>query len=308
MIDASWLDSFIPPWTRRRILGGAGARTRPDIHYLHLPQASIRYRCAGDGPRTLVLCADPPVVLELYDELIAALANKYRVIVFEPPAFGLSLPQTGLDFSLAATAGVIGDFLKALNAGPYVLAFPCVPAYTALVLAAEQPQLVEAVVLMQAPSWHEELRWKQRRDPQNILGRPWLGQLLLRLLRRRRASAWYRLALGRRELLPRFAAETDLAFAHGACFSLASAFQQFLTDRDPGIGTITQPALVIWGTADRSHAGTDRESIRRHLPQAQILEWPEAGHFPELEAPERFAEALTLFLDTPETSTAQAQR
>lgn len=296
MINASWFDSLITPWARRRILNGPGARTRPDIRFLHLPQASIRYRVAGQGPRTIVFCADPPVVLELYDELIRALADDFRVVVFEPPAFGLSLPRVGLDFSLPATADLVEALLKTLGPGPSILAFPCVPAYTALLLAARRPEQVEALVLMQAPSWHEELAWKRRRDPKNILGRPWLGQLLLRLLRRKRASAWYRLALGNRALLPRFVDETDQAFGHGACFSLASAFQRFLVDAEPGFGPIRQPALVIWGGADRSHAGTDCQSIRQHLPHAQIEAWPDVGHFPELEAPARFAEALRRFL------------
>ncbi|MFP5304789.1 MAG: alpha/beta fold hydrolase, partial [Gammaproteobacteria bacterium] len=292
MVNATWLDTLIPPWQRRRALRGPGASSRADIRYVHLPEASIRYRIAGDGARTVVLCADPPVVLELYDELIARLAAEYRVVVFEPPAFGLSLPRAGLDFSMEATARVIGAFLDALGTAPYVLAFPCVPAYCALWLAAQRPQLVEALVLMQAPSWHEELKWKRGRDPKNVLGRPWLGQILLRLLRRKRASAWYRLALGRRELLPTFAAETERAFEHGACFSLASAFQRFLTATEPGFAAVHQPALVIWGGADRSHAQTDRESIRRHLPQARIVHIDDAGHFPELEAPQRFAAEL----------------
>lgn len=296
MIDATWFDSLVTPWTRRRVVDGEGARTRPDIRYAHLPQASIRYRVAGDGPRTVVLCADPPVVLELYDALIDALAPDFRVVVFEPPAFGLSLPRAGLDFSLPGTAAVVESFLRTLGPGPYVLAFPCVPAYAALLLAAQRPERVEALVLMQAPHWHEELAWKRRRDPKRLLGRPWLGQLLLRLVRRQRAGAWYRLALGNRALLPQFVEATDRAFAHGACFSLASAFQRFLVDADPAFGAIRQPALVVWGGADRSHAQTDRHSIRRHLPQAQILEWPDAGHFPELEAPQRFAEALRAFL------------
>lgn len=295
-MNATWLDSLVAPWTRRRVVDGASARTRPDIRYAHLPQTSIRYRLAGNGPRTIVLCADPPVVLELYDALIDALARDFRVIVFEPPAFGLSLPRAGLDFSLPGTADVIETFLCTLGPGPYVLAFPCVPAYAALLLAAHRPALVEALVLMQAPHWHEELAWKRRRDPKNLLGRPWLGQLLLRLARRKRAGAWYRLALGNRELLPEFVAATDHAFAHGACFSLASAFQRFLVDADPAFGVIGQPALVVWGAADRSHADTDRASIRRHLPQAWLLEWPDVGHFPELEAPLHFAEALRAFL------------
>ena len=288
-MNATWLDTLVTPWRRARVTQGPGARSREDLHFMHLPRASIRYRLAGSGTRSIVFCADPPVTLELYDELIAALAPDFRVLVFELPAFGLSLPRLGLGFELQTVAGLVREFLQQLALGPYVLAFPCVPAYSALWLAGHHPELVSGLVLMQAPDWQQELAWKHGRDPKNILGRPYIGQILLRLLRRRRAELWYRLALGRQELLEHFSHTTQCAFDHGAGFSLASAFQRHLTGPEPVFGDIGQPALVVWGEADRSHRQTDRESIRRYLPQARLLRFPEVGHFPELEAPRRFA-------------------
>lgn len=187
---------------------------------------------------------------------------------------------------------MLGRFLESLGPGPYTLAFPCVTAYPALWLAARRPALVERLVLMQAPAWAEALRWKGRRDPRGLLGTPYLGQIALKMLKRRRVEAWYRTALGHDELLAPFTAATRRAFDHGACFCLATAFQQLLAGAEPAFGTIAQPALVFWGGADRSHAGTDRASIRRHLPRARLVEWPDVGHFPELEAPQRFAAEL----------------
>lgn len=295
-MNGTWLDTLVTPWRRRAAVAGEGSRTRPGIHYLHLPQASIRYRVDGQGERTLVFCTDPPVVLELYDELIRELERDFRIVVFEPPAFGLSLPRLGMDFSLPATTETIKAFLEHLGHGRYVLAFPCVPAYTALLLAARHPQLVEALVLMQAPDWHEELRWKQRRDPKNLLARPVLGQILMRQIGRKRAADWYKLVLGRRELLEPFSVATRRNFEHGGCFSLASAFQRLLSGAEPDFRGIQQPALVFWGGADCTHAVTDRESIRRYLPQARLVHLPESGHFPELEAPQRFAAELRTLL------------
>lgn len=295
-MDATWVDTLTPPWRRRRVQRGPPARSRPGIAFMELAQASIRYRVAGDGPQTLVFCADPPVVLELYDELIAELAHDFRVVVFEMPAFGYSLPRLSLRMELQHATAVIGEFLQRLGFGPCFLAFPCVPAYSALWLAGQRPELVKALVLMQAPDWQQELRWKQKRDPRGVLMRPYVGQLLLRLLRRRRAGDWYRLALGKQELLPRFTAETQQAFDHGACFCLASGYQHYLIEAEPAFARISQPALVVWGEIDRSHQGSDRESIRRYLPQARIVRIAEAGHFPELEAPQRFATELRDFL------------
>lgn len=296
-MDGTWLDTLVTPWRRARVERGAGSRTRPDLHFMHLRRASVRYRAGGTGSRCVVFCADPPVVLELYDALMAELGADYRVVVFEMPAYGLSLPRLGLSFALEAVAELIAEFLRRLELGPAILAFPCVPAYSALWIAGRYPDLVSGLVLMQAPDWEQELRWKQGRDPKNLLGRPYLGQLLLRLLRRKRAGLWYRLALGRRELLQPFNEITQGSFDHGGGFALASAFQKHLAGPEPAFGAIHQPALVIWGEADRSHQHTDKASILRYLPQASLVNFEDVGHFPELEAPQRFAAELRRHFD-----------
>jgi pimeloyl-ACP methyl ester carboxylesterase len=191
------------------------------------------------------------------------------------------------------------EFLERLGGGPCVLAFPCVTAYPALWLAARHPELVSGLVIAQAPDWHEQLRWKRRRDPRNLLGRPWIGQLILRLLRRKRAGVWYRLALGNRRLVEPFVDATLQSFDHGACFSLASAFQRCLAGDEPAFGAIAQPALVVWGDADPSHHDTDKATILRYLPQARMVRRSDIGHFPELEAPQWFAAELRASFPAP---------
>ena len=57
------------------------------------------------------------------------------------------------------------------------------------------------------------------------------------------------------------------------------------------------PAAVIWGTADRSHQGTDRQSVRRYVPEADYIERDDLGHFPDLEAPELIAEVAQGLLE-----------
>jgi len=54
--------------------------------------------------------------------------------------------------------------------------------------------------------------------------------------------------------------------------------------------------LVLWGLADRTHRRTDKRSILSYMPHARWVEFDSAGHFPELEEPERFREVLFRFL------------
>lgn len=118
-------------------------------------------------------------------------------------------------------------------------------------------------------------------------------------------DSWYRVALGRGRADPlRTALE---AWAHaakraGAHNSLASAFQMLSHSHDleltPALGSPI-PALSVWGVADRSHRGTDRSSSLVGWPgHTTHIEFPDVGHFPELEAPAAFADAVARFVQT----------
>jgi pimeloyl-ACP methyl ester carboxylesterase len=247
---------------------------------------------SGSGPRTLVLAADPPVVVEQYDKLIELLKNAFRVVVFEVPGFGFSMPLAPFRFDFTKLNDVIAKFLRQLDFGPHILAFPCVAAYGAIDIAARFPELVSHVVLIQAPSWMEEIRWKHGRDKTGLLSRPVVGQLALQVLKRRRAPLWFDAAVGNRGMLADFVATTDHAFSGGASFCLASAFQRYLTDTPPPLPPVRQPSLIIWGGADRSHRHTDKTSSKLYCPEAEEVLLAHAGHFPELEQPELFAEKV----------------
>ena len=116
--------------------------------------------------------------------------------------------------------------------------------------------------------------------------------MVLQVLKRRRAPLWFDAAVGNRDKLADFVETTDHALSGGACFCLASAFQRYLTDVPPPLAAVKQPSLIIWGDADKSHRRTDKTSSRIYCPDADELFLPNAGHFPELEQPELFAQKI----------------
>jgi pimeloyl-ACP methyl ester carboxylesterase len=108
------------------------------------------------------------------------------------------------------------------------------------------------------------VKWKHGRDRQGILSKPVIGQLALQALKRKQAPQWFDAAVGNREKLSEFVETTDVAFSHGACFCLASAFQRYLTDTEQPLSIVNQPSLVIWGEADRT-APTPKKCASRVL-------------------------------------------
>ena len=65
---------------------------------------------------------------------------------------------------------------------------------------------------------------------------------------------------------------------------------------DPGLldrlPSVTVPVLVIWGEADRIIPVKHGRAYAKAIPNARFLLLPEAGHLPQLEAPDRLLAAV----------------
>jgi pimeloyl-ACP methyl ester carboxylesterase len=294
----SRIDTVLPYLRRRRIFEGLPSRSMEGIRFLELSNCWIRYVVAGQGPHTIVIAPDSPVTMEAYAEVLAILSQKHRVLIFETPSFGFSLPKPGFDFSFEAMTETMAEFLRRMNMGPYVLAIPCVAGFSAIAIARRYPDMVTALVSTQTPSWQQERHWLRSLDRMRALTWPIWAQLLGLYLRRKTHFVHKFTTQQRRESLMALSQQT---LAQGANNPLASACQCYMPHvREPGwLGKVTQPAISIWGTGDKTHhrAGTDRHSILQYLPDAHLLDFPEAGHFVEAEAPEKFARAVMAFVD-----------
>ena len=58
---------------------------------------------------------------------------------------------------------------------------------------------------------------------------------------------------------------------------------------------VQQKALLVWGCRDRTHQRSDAESALPYFRDASLIHFRGAGHCPDLEEPERFAELLLAF-------------
>lgn len=69
------------------------------------------------------------------------------------------------------------------------------------------------------------------------------------------------------------------------------------TDLRPMLNQVKVPALGIYGDTDKVVHPLQWQPMQAGIPQAQIIRFPHAGHFPMLEEPKPFAEKLKAFLD-----------
>ncbi len=207
------------------------------------------------------------------------------------------MPHRTFGFTPADYARTLRELLHALRLEPYTLAFECMGVYGALAVAAAEPTLVERLFLMQAPAWSEQRQWVETVDPRNLLRRPVVGQLIVPFVKHRLTDVWYKMALSDRAQVPNFAALAHESYHHKAGYCLASLLSVWYNAPTFSVETVTQPTLVVWGNGDKSHAKTDKRSTLTYLTNANYEEWNDAGHFPELEQPDRFVQKLTDLLN-----------
>ncbi|NOX82229.1 MAG: alpha/beta hydrolase [Alphaproteobacteria bacterium] len=275
---------------------GWASKTRDDIQFFDTGKVQYRYRERGAGP-AIVFTADPPVTLELYDEFLDVFAARFRVIVVELPGMGFSAARASYTFGFRETNDGLAEFCEAVAGPGAILAFSCVVGLAAIDIAARRPELVSKLALMQTTDWEGFLNWKTARDPKRILAKPFLGQIAMRRLAKARAPMWFDLSVGNRDKVEPFSCCAEETLSHGAGWALASAYQSYLSSGASPVGKIEQPALVIWGKADRSHNTAASTRAKNIGANVQLVELDSAGHFPELEETRKAYEIITGFVD-----------
>lgn len=269
----------------------------------------------GFGPGR-VLIAGPrdglPVVLvhgyaasaDQWRRLIPYLAETYPVYAPDLLGFG-DAPAPPPPYTPARWAEQLEHLLAALPLPRAVLVGHSLGGLIVLAAAQRFPERVAGVVLIDSlgrPAPHVE---RVLGGPAGILvwllRAPGIGEVIFWGLRGQRTLA-RALALGAYEDPARAPADTlatwlDLIHRPGAHRAYLSVVRQIETLRaDCQPGEIAQPALIIWGAADRGLPVRLAHEFLQVLPQAQVAIIPDCGHVPQSERPAATAAALRPFL------------
>ena len=267
---------------------GAATGWPADTRFVDTRAGRIRVRDTGGRGPAIVTVPDGPNVIEHHAGLIALLAREARVVCFDMPGFGFSAPHAGYGHTLEQGSDAVLAVMDALDLKEAALAFSCANGFYAIAAAKKAPARVRRLLLAQTPGFSAMPAWTARNVP-GPLRVPVVGQVVNRLARRTLAHAWYGIAMNDKPQRDGYRGVAAQAFDHGACFCLAGIVQGLSRADAAALSGVKVPAAVLWGDADRSHAGTRAESLHELLPQARIRHLPDAGHFPELEQPHAFA-------------------
>ena len=256
----------------------------------------LAYLDTGGEKPTILMTPDAPCVIAHHEELIEELRSDFRVVCFEMPGSGLSFPRAGYSFTVAESADAVIELMDGLKIETAILNFTCANALHALNLSARFPDRVSHLALGQIPSVAGMRAWTNANIPKPLQW-PFLGQMIGRMAVGKLSDNWFSVSLPRpSEHRETFNKLSRASLANGGCFCLASIVQGAKRSPDDHMLGATQPTLMVYGNKDFSHRHSNFDQLVDTVPQAGIVEFPECGHFPNLEQPQRFAQHVREFV------------
>ena len=252
------------------------------------------------------------------------LARHGRVLALDLAGFGLTPPSTRLPRGVAGGWRLVDGFLRALALPPVVLVGNSMGGMITLIHAAHAPQTVRAMVLVDAAfpgvvsargvtsprvaavfalySWPAAAR-RFARARARRLGPEGLVRETLRIAAADPslldpALVEAHVEMARRRMDFDYAVDAFLAAARSIVNS--QAFPGRYRDLVRRVG---RPALVIHGGRDRLvPLAAARTAVRSH-PDWTLVVFPDLGHIPQMEAPDRWLDAVEGWLEVARTPT-----
>jgi len=262
----------------------------------------VGYRRGGSG-ETVLLLHGLAGSSRTWREVLPQLASSHDVIAPDLLGHGESAKPMG-DYSLGAFASGLRDFLAALDVPRATIVGHSFGGGIAMQLAYQHPEVCDRLVLVSSGGLGREVSWMLR-----LLTLPGAEQLMPLIFPRMVASRGdeVRRILDRLGLRSPRLTEMWRSYASLAGAENRKAFVRTIRGViEPGGQIVSAldrlylaanlPALIVWGDRDNiipvAHATVAHDAIPGS--RLEILEG--VGHFPHVEAPDRFLAVLTDFL------------
>jgi pimeloyl-ACP methyl ester carboxylesterase len=259
----------------------------------------------GNAAETLLVLHGFPTSSHDFVEVLPRLCERFRVVLHDHPGFGLSDKPERYSYSLFEQADVALGLWRALGVErAHLLAHDYGTSVATELLARRERQLLPlelTSVTLCNGSMHVELA--RLTMVQQLLLHELTGPWMARLASRRIFGSQMRRIIGDPSTLSEERIDRMWEAIQLRGGKLRShAISQYQHERrrfwDRWIGALTRldlPAHILWGRRDPVAVSAIAEQLGREIPGAQLTWLDELGHYPMIEAPERWAQAALSF-------------
>jgi len=248
---------------------------------------NINYTVSGRGP-WLTLSHSLACRLEMWDEEVRRLADRFTVLAFDSRGHGRS-SAPAMPYTLDMIADDIVGLLDHVGAKQTHWVGLSMGGIFGLTTALRYPGRFSSMVLADTGSKLSEESVQAFKDRVATVRAGRMEAIVQPTLRR-----WFTDAVRERrtELMARVAEWIRNTPLEGYAGVSAAIPTIDVTHR---LHEIDIPVLVIVGADDKAMPLTLSQTLVKNLPNAELVVIPEAGHLSNLEQPQLFYEALTKF-------------
>jgi pimeloyl-ACP methyl ester carboxylesterase len=248
----------------------------------------LHYYEEGKGP-TVIFLHGMVGASKDWAYVLGPVSKRYHVIALDQIGFGHSAKPL-IEYKIATFGDFLREFMRVRNIPKAVIVGNSLGGWIALDFAAEHPELVDRLVLidaagLDAPVHHNvpvNMNPSTKEGMRKLLGTLFYDQRLVSS--EMVDSSWEgRLQDGDRITIERLVA----GLVRGNEFE------------DCKVGLIRAKTLIIWGREDKVLPLKAGERLHHALPGSKLVVIPECGHVPEIEKPVKFNRILTKFLTQP---------
>lgn len=264
----------------------------------------VTYREVGEGP-VLVLIHGVTGNMCTWDAALPWLADRFTVVTPDLLGHGESAKPRG-DYSLGAFASGIRDLLGALGHFRATVVGHSLGGGIAMQMAYQFPERCERLVLVSSGGLGEEVSVALRAAtlPGSELVLPLIahtslvdvGHRIGRLL----SALGLQVSPDRAEVATGYASLSDpdarRAFIH-TMRAVIDPTGQRISALDRLYLTESMPSMLVWGARDRIIPAHHGERAHRAMPGSSFELFENAGHFPHVSEPRRFARKLIEFVE-----------
>ncbi len=254
-----------------------------------------------EGPKTdsipLVFIHGTGASLHTFESWVKNLKEKHRVLRMDIPAFGLTGPFPGRDYSMANYISFIKGFLDAKGIKKCHLGGNSLGGRIAWGFTVEHPEMVEKLILIDAAGY--PIKPKSIPIGFKIAQIPLLNKIMTYITPKSMVKSSVENVYADKskvsdEIVNRY---FDLTLRAGNRQALVDRMT-LLTDSVSikELKTIQQPTLVLWGAEDYLIPVSVAQRFHEDLPNDTLVIMPNVGHVPMEEQPEESLAILSDFL------------
>jgi pimeloyl-ACP methyl ester carboxylesterase len=275
----------------------------------------VCYRAAGGRGPLIVLVHGIAGTSETWDPVLPLLADRHTVIAPDLLGHGKSGVGGG-DFSLGAYASGMRDLLAVLGHERATFVGHSLGGGVAMQFAYQFPEMVERLVLVSSGGLGKELNALLRSaalpGAEYVLpllfaaGIPSAGTKIASLINR----VGFRAGSDLEEIGRSFASlgdtEARMTFIHTVRGLIDPGGQRVDATNRLYLAADT-PTLIVWGALDAMIPVEHADAAHRRMPGSRLEIFEQAGHFPHLSEPGRFADVLSKFIAETEPAKLDAR-